>query len=147
MPRTKKNSTKKIRKNSTKKIRKNSTKKIRKNSTKKIDPLKTIYRHHEFGGTYPVIPRIKYAANNRLDNLNFPSDFSSKHPMKDIIKKELVRRLISYLKKTKNQRKLHKTLKIKYNKKTIQAKLLAFSKNKTNLKKLERFYIDILSSK
>jgi len=129
------------------KTKRNKNKKKRNNSTKKIDPLKTIYRHHEFGGTYPVIPRIKYAANNRLDNLNMPSDFSSKHPMKDIITKELVRRLISYLKKTKNQRKLYKTFKIKYNKKNIEAKLLNFSKSKTNLKKLERFYIDILSSK
>tara|TARA_B100000900_G_C20345817_1_gene620159 strand:- start:295 stop:693 length:399 start_codon:yes stop_codon:yes gene_type:complete len=129
------------------KTKRNKNKKKRKNSTKKIDPLKTIYRHHEFGGTYPVIPAIKYAANNRLDNLNMPSDFPSKHPMKDIITKELIRRVFVYLKKTKNQRKLYKTLKIKYNKKTIQAKLLTFSKNKTNLKKLESFYIDILSPK
>lgn len=129
------------------KTKRNKNKRKRKNSTKKIDPLKTIYKHHEFGGTYPVIPRIKYAANNRLDNLNLPSDFPSKHPMKDIITKELVRRTIVYLKKSKNKKKLYKTLKIKYNKKNIEAKLLNLSKNITNLKKLERFYIDILSSK
>jgi len=129
------------------KTKRNKNKRKRKNSTKKIDPLKTIYKHHEFGGTYPVIPRIKYAANNRLDNLNLPSDFPSKHPMKDIITKELVRRLIVYLKKSKNKKNLYKTLKIKYNKKNIEAKLLSFAKSKTNLKKLERFYIDILSSK
>lgn len=129
------------------KTKRNKNKRKRKNSTKKIDPLKTIYKHHEFGGTYPVIPRIKYAANNRLDNLNLPSDFPSKHPMKDIITKELVRRTIVYLKKSKNKKKLYKTLKIKYNKKNIEAKLLNLSKSITNLKKLERFYIDILSSK
>ena len=67
--------------------------------------------------------------------------------MKDIITKELVFKSFFYLKKSKNKKKLYQKLKIKYNKKNIEAKLLSFAKSKTNLKKLERFYIDILSSK
>ena len=138
MPKSKKN----IRR---KKKNKASTKKNRNKNT--TTNLATIYKHHEFGGTYPVISGTKYSALKRIDNLNLPSDFPSNSPLKDFLKKELIRRLMAYLKFKKHQKTLYNTLKIKYNKKDIESKLLQFSNKSSNLKKLEKIYISILSSK
>ena len=119
--------------------------KKRKNKTKKITSLKTIYKHHEFGGTYPVIHPSKYAAIRRLDLLNLPSDLPSKQePLRSLIIKELIRRIIIYLKRKKNRNLLKKTLKIKYNKKTIEKKLLKLSKKRSKLVAIENFYKQIL---
>ncbi len=109
--------------------------------------LATIYKDHEFGGKYPVISFDRYVAQRRVDNFNLPSDFSSKSNIKQLVLKEFIRRLIAYLKFKKNQKLLYKTLKIKYSKNNIEAKLLQYSKKKTNLKKLEQLYKTILSSK
>lgn len=130
----------------TKKNRRNKKKSNKR--TKKIPPLKTIYKHHEFGGTYPVIHPYKYAAQRKLDNMNLPSDFPSKQqPLRTLIVKELMRRLMIYLKQKKNQKLLKKTLNIKYNKKTIENKLLKLSKNRSKLQKIEKLYKTILLSK
>lgn len=119
--------------------------KKRKNKTKKITSLKTIYKHHEFGGTYPVIHPSKYAAIRTLDLLNLPSDLPSKQePLRSLIIKELIRRIIIYLKRKKNRNLLKKTLKIKYNKKTIEKKLLKLSKKRSKLVAIENFYKQIL---
>ena len=118
------------------------------NRTKKIPPLKTIYKHHEFGGTYPVIHPYKYAAQRKLDNMNLPSDFpSTQQPFRTLIIKELMRRLMIYLKQNKNQKLLKKTLNIKYNKKTTENKLLKLSKKRSQLQKIEKLYKTILLSK
>ena len=86
------------------KTKKNKQKKKNKRKTKKIPPLKTIYKHHEFGGTYPVIHPYKYAAQRQLDNLNLPSDFPSNHqPLKNLIIQDLIRRIVIYLKYKKFQ--------------------------------------------
>jgi len=129
----------------------NSTKKNKKrkrnNKTKKIPPLKTIYKHHEFGGTYPVIHPFKYAAQRQLDNLNLPSDFPSNQPLKNLIVQELIRRIVIFLKYKKNRKNLYKLLKIKYNKKTIHSNLEKYSKTKKKLQKLEKLYKTILLTK
>tara|TARA_B100001093_G_C26857891_1_gene1028346 strand:+ start:6991 stop:7389 length:399 start_codon:yes stop_codon:yes gene_type:complete len=124
-------------------------KKKRKNKkTKKISPLKTIYKHHEFGGTYPVIHPFKYAAQRQLDNLNLPSDFpSNQQPLKNLIIQDLIRRIVIYLKYKKNRKILYKLLKIRYNKKNIYSNLQKYSKTKTKLQKLEKLYKTILLSK
>jgi len=109
--------------------------------------LSTIYKDHEFGGKYPVISFDRYVAQRRVDNFNLPSDFSSKSNIKNLVLKEFIRRFIAYLKFKKNQKLLYKTLKIKYSKNNIEAKLLQYSKKITNLKKLEQLYKTILSSK
>ena len=127
----------------------NKKKKKRRNSTKKkISPLKTIYKHHEFGGTYPVIHPYKYAAQRKLDNMNLPSHFPSKEqPLKKLITLELIRRILIYLKQKKNKKLFKKILNIKYNKNTVESKLLKLSKTRSNLQKLEMFYKTILLSK
>ena len=131
---------------SNKKKKKACTKKNRKKP--KINTnLSTIYKDHEFGGKYPVITFDRYVAQRRVDNFNLPSDFSSKSNMKNLVLKEFIRRVIAYLKFKKNQNLLYKTLKIKYSKNNIEAKLLQYSKKTTNLKKLEQLYKTILSSK
>ncbi len=119
--------------------------KKRKNKTKKIISLKTIYKHHEFGGTYPVIHPSKYAAIRSLDLLNLPSDLPSKQePLRSLIIKELIRRIMIYLKRKKNRNLLKKTLKIKYNKKTIEKKLLKLTQKRSKLVAIENFYKQIL---
>jgi len=121
-----------------------------KNTTKKktIKPLKTIYKHHEFGGTYPVIHPYKYAAQRKLDNFNLPSDFpSTQQPLRTLIIQELIRRIMIYFKQKKHRTLLKKTLNIKYNKKTIESKLLKLSKTRSKLQKLEKLYKTILLSK
>ena len=129
-----------------KKKKKACTKKNRKKP--KINTnLSTIYKDHEFGGKYPVISFDRYVAQRRVDNFNLPSDFSSKSNIKQLVLKEFIRRFIAYLKFKKNQKLLYKTLKIKYSKNNIEAKLLQYSKKITNLKKLEQLYKTILSSK
>ena len=131
---------------SNKKKKKACTKKNRKKP--KINTnLSTIYKDHEFGGKYPVITFDRYVAQRRVDNFNLPSDFSSKSNIKGLVLKEFIRRFIAYLKFKKNQKLLYKTLKIKYSKNNIEAKLLQYSKKITNLKKLEQLYKTILSSK
>jgi hypothetical protein len=131
---------------SNKKKKKACTKKNRKKP--KINTnLSTIYKDHEFGGKYPVISFDRYVAQRRVDNFNLPSDFSSKSNIKQLVLKEFIRRFIAYLKFKKNQKLLYKTLKIKYSKNNIEAKLLQYSKKITNLKKLEQLYKTILSSK
>lgn len=131
---------------SNKKKKKACTKKNRKKP--KINTnLSTIYKDHEFGGKYPVITFDRYVAQRRVDNFNLPSDFSSKSNIKNLVLKEFIRRVIAYLKFKKNQNLLYKTLKIKYSKNNIEAKLLQYSKKTTNLKKLEQLYKTILSSK
>tara|TARA_B110000003_G_scaffold103951_1_gene106108 strand:- start:13238 stop:13657 length:420 start_codon:yes stop_codon:yes gene_type:complete len=131
---------------SNKKKKKACTKKNRKKP--KINTnLTTIYKDHEFGGKYPVITFDRYVAQRRVDNFNLPSDFSSKSNIKQLVLKEFIRRFIAYLKFKKNQKLLYKTLKIKYSKNNIEAKLLQYSKKITNLKKLEQLYKTILSSK
>lgn len=128
--------------------KKNKQKKKNKRKTKKIPPLKTIYKHHEFGGTYPVIHPYKYAAQRQLDNLNLPSDFPSKNqPFKNLIIQELIKRIIIFLKYKKNKKLLYNILKIKYNKKTIYSNLEKYSKTKNKLQKLEKLYKTILLSK
>ena len=124
--------------------------KKRKSTTKKksIPPLKTIYKHHEFGGTYPVIHPYKYAAQRKLDNLNLPSDFpSAQQPLRTLIINELIRRIMLYLKQKKHRTLLKNKLNIKYNKKTIKSKLLKLSKTRSKLLKLEQLYKTILLSK
>mgnify|MGYP001241149678 FL=1 len=119
--------------------------KKRKNKTKKIISLKTIYKHHEFGGSYPVIHPSKYAAIRSLDLLNLPSDLPSKQePLRSLIIKELIRRIMIYLKRKKNRNLLKKTLKIKYNKKTIEKKLLKLTQKRSKLVAIENFYKQIL---
>tara|TARA_B100000497_G_C7538415_1_gene326002 strand:+ start:175 stop:594 length:420 start_codon:yes stop_codon:yes gene_type:complete len=131
---------------SNKKKKKSRTKKNRKKP--KINTnLSTIYKDHEFGGKYPVISFDRYVAQRRVDNFNLPSDFSSKSNIKQLVLKEFIRRFIAYLKFKKNQKLLYKTLKIKYSKNNIEAKLFQYSKKITNLKKLEQLYKTILSSK
>ena len=128
--------------------KKNKQKKKNKRKTKKIPPLKTIYKHHEFGGTYPVIHPYKYAAQRQLDNLKLPSDFPSNHqPLKNLIIQDLIRRIVIYLKYKKYRKFLYKLLKIKYNKKTIFSTLEKYSKTKNKLQKLEKLYKTILLSK
>jgi hypothetical protein len=128
--------------------KKNKQKKKNKRKTKKIPPLKTIYKHHEFGGTYPVIHPYKYAAQRQLDNLNLPSDFPSNHqPLKNLIIQDLIRRIVIYLKYKKYRKLLYKLLKIKYNKKTIFSTLEKYSKTKNKLQKLEKLYKTILLTK
>lgn len=134
--------------NTKKKQRKKQRKKRKNNKTKKIPPLKTIFKHHEFGGTYPVIHPYKYAAQRKLDNLNFPSDFpSTQQPLKSLIIKELIRRLILYLKQKKHRNLLQKKLKIKYNRKTIEKKLLKLTEKRSKLLVIEGLYKEILLSK
>ena len=125
--------------------KKKQRKKRKNNKTKKIPVLKTIFKHHEFGGTYPVIHPYKYAAQRKLDNLNLPSDFPLKaKPLRPLIIKELVRRIIIYLKQKKYRILLKKTLKIKYNKKTIEKKLLKLAEKRSKLVAIENFYKEIL---
>jgi len=134
--------------NTKKKQRKKQRKKRKNNKTKKIPPLKTIFKHHEFGGTYPVIHPYKYAAQRKLDNLNLPSDFpSTQQPLKSLIIKELIRRLMLYLKQKKHQNLLQKKLKIKYNRKTIEKKLLKLTEKRSKLLVIEGLYKEILLSK
>lgn len=131
---------------SNKKKKRTRTKKNRKKP--KINTnLSTIYKDHEFGGKYPVISFDRYVAQRRVDNFNLPSDFSSKSNIKNLVLKEFIRRFIAYLKFKKNQKLLYKTLKIKYSKNNIEAKLLQYSKKTSNLKKLEQLYKTILSPK
>ena len=128
--------------------KKKQRKKRKNNKTKKIQPLKTIYRHHEFGGTYPVIHPSKYAAQRKLDNLNLPSDFPLKQePLRSLIIKELIRRLMIYLKRKKHRNLLKKRLKIKYNKKNIEKKLLKLAQKRSKLIAIEKLYKEILLSK
>ena len=129
----------------TKKKQRKKRKKRKNNKTKKIPPLKTIYKHHEFGGTYPVIHPSKYAAIRKLDLLSFPSDLPSRQePLRSLIIKELVRRVIIYLKYKKNRTLLQKRLKIKYNKKTIEKKLLKLTEKRSKLLTVEKLYKEIL---
>ena len=122
-------------------------KKRKNNKTKKIQPLKTIYKHHEFGGTYPVIHPSKYAAIRRLDHLNLPSDFPLKQePLRSLIIKELIRRMMIYLKQKKHRNLLKKRLKIKYNK-NIEKKLLKLAEKRSKLIAIEKLYKEILLSK
>lgn len=128
--------------------KKKQRKKRKNNKTKKIQPLKTIYKHHEFGGTYPVIHPSKYAALRRLDQLNLPSDFPSKQePLRSLIIKELIRRIMLYLKQKKHRNLLKKRLKIKYNKKNIEKKLLKLTQKRSKLIAIEKLYKEILLSK
>jgi hypothetical protein len=125
--------------------KKKQRKKRKNNKTKKIPVLKTIYKHHEFGGTYPVIHPYKYAAQRKLDNLNLPSDFPIKtKPLRPLIIKELVRRIIIYLKRKKYRILLKKRLNIKYNKKTIEKKLLKLTDKRSKLLLVENLYKEIL---
>ena len=128
--------------------KKKQRKKRKNNKTKKIHSLKTIYKHHEFGGTYPVIHPSKYAALRRLDQLNLPSDFPSKQePLRSLIIKELIRRMMLYLKQKKHRNLLKKRLKIKYNKKNIEKKLLKLAQKRSKLIVIEKLYKEILLSK
>ena len=125
--------------------KKKQRKKRKNNKTKKIPPMKTIYKHHEFGGTYPVIHPSKYAAQRKLDLLNFPSDISSRQePLRSLVIKELIRRIIIYLKYKKYRTLLQKRLKIKYNKKTIEKKLLKLTDKRSKLLTIEKLYKEIL---
>ena len=49
-----------------------------------------------------------------------------------------------YLKRKKNRNLLKKTLKIKYNKKTIEKKLLKLTQKRSKLVAIENFYKQIL---
>jgi hypothetical protein len=55
--------------------------------------------------------------------------------------------IMIYLKQKKHRTLLKNTLNIKYNKKTIESKLLKLSKTRSKLQKLEKLYKTILLSK
>ena len=119
-------------------------KKKRKNKTKKLNPLKTIYKEWEFG-RYPMISPLKYAAQRNIDNLNFPSNYPTKDPLRKIGIQELIKRISILLRKKNNQKKLYHQLGIRYNK-NIYDKLIRLAANKKKLILIENFFVYLLKS-